>query len=68
MPGRMTQNQGISQRKSGFPRRRRNAKEVGLKEYGRVAEWLKALAWKAGMRVKLHREFESHPFRQPNCH
>lgn len=30
---------------------------------GRVAEWLKALAWKAGERIKPFREFESHPFR-----
>ncbi len=30
---------------------------------GGVAEWLKALAWKAGKRIKLFREFESHPLR-----
>ncbi len=31
---------------------------------GGVAEWLKALAWKAGVRLKPYREFESHPLRQ----
>lgn len=30
---------------------------------GGVAEWLKALAWKAGKRIKPFREFESHPLR-----
>ena len=28
-----------------------------------MAEWLKALAWKAGKRIKPFREFESHPLR-----
>lgn len=31
---------------------------------GEVAEWLKALAWKASVRRNPYREFESHPLRQ----
>jgi hypothetical protein len=38
---------------------------IDVKTGGGVAEWLMALAWKAGVRRNPYREFESHPLRQP---
>ena len=47
-----------------LPLKRKNLLHLSASHYGEVAEWFKALAWKASSRRKPARGFEFHLLRQ----